>query len=220
MKYSIIIPTMYFHTNQLGSMINMYNSLDCVGEILIINNNQDLHIQYDSYEKVRTIGTGKNLYVNPSWELGVKSAKFDNVILANDDITIKGNLNELLTLAAHLLREGVIFGPASSCYYTTKFYKDRPLHFERAVTRDKYTINYGFGVFMLMKRSTFLNTSIDENFLIWFGDHILFLQNEAWHFEGIKIITSMQGTTSKLDLRQQKVIEQNTFRKIRNEKAY
>lgn len=205
---------MYYHADKLSSMIKMYSDIECIGEILIINNCSERRVLFNS-PKIREIGDGINLFVNPSWKLGVENAKYDNIILANDDIIIEGELPKLLRLSLNLLKEGIVIGPDKSCY--SKYYDYSKVKFEHAITRDKFTINYGFGVFMLMKRQTFLKTPIEKEFLIWYGDHLLFLRNSAWHFKGVKIITAMAGTTSKLNLGKQRKLELKTFLNIKND---
>ena len=186
---------MWFHIQQLNEMLTIYNSLDSVGEILIVNNDETKRPELN-FEKVRIIGNGKNIYVNPSWKLGVQESKFDNVILANDDITIKGELDLLLRNISYLLREGIIVGVGENCYrkgVSLLKLKECPIN-------DKTRMGWGFGVFMCMKKITFLNTPIPKDFLVWYGDHILYLTNKAWSFEGVSIDTNMKGTTSKLNL--------------------
>ncbi len=208
MKYSIIIPTMYFHVEQLHEMLTVYNAIPSVGEILIINNDKAKEV-YFPLSKVRTIGNGVNKYVNPSWTFGVKEAKYDNIILANDDITIKGNLPLLLEHVSYLLREGVIIGVGEKCYenkISNIKIVERPIF-------NKTNMGYGFGVFMCIRKATFLNTPIPDDFLVWYGDHILYYKNKAWIFTGVQITTSMRGTTSKIDLSGFAVKEKRAFSK-------
>lgn len=194
MKYSIIIPTMWFYVNQLHEMLTVYNSMNSVGEILLINNDSTKTPELN-FDKVRIIGNGKNVYVNPAWKLGVEESKFENVILANDDITLKGDINRLFELVSFVLSEGVIIGPSEKCYAGINL---NNIKFSKVLSKIK--MNYGFGVFMFIKRSTFLNTQIPNNILVWHGDRILYLRNKAWRFEGIEIITGMSGTSSKINL--------------------
>ena len=59
---------------------------DAVGEIIIINNAQ-AQIPFDITDgRVTILPQATNLYVNPSWNWGVKLAKFDYIAIVNDDI--------------------------------------------------------------------------------------------------------------------------------------
>lgn len=201
---------MYFHIGQLVNMLSVYNNMDCIGEILVINNDKDKAIPFQ-LSKVKTIGNGENLFVNPSWKYGVKNAKFENIIIANDDITIKGDLTKLLNWVGALLKDDRIFGPGASCF--PKYRNGSDLKIRQSYSVSPYIMNYGFGTFMIMKKETFLNTIIPEDFLVWYGDHFLYLNNEPWEFEGIEIITAMAGTTSKLNLRYVKKKERAEWKK-------
>ena len=214
MKYSIIIPTMYFHLKQLYQMLVVYNSMDCIGEILLINNNKDERIDFN-LDKIRVIGTGVNQYVNSSWKLGAMEAKYENIIIANDDILLKGDVETLFLYVADRLKGNSVFGPSKRCYAQYKVI--RKLSCERAQTSSKFRMNYGYGVLMFMKRNTFLNTIIPDDFLVWYGDHILFACNTPWEFTGIEIETEMKGTTSKLDLNGFAIKEKRAFFKYLND---
>lgn len=207
MKYSIIIPTMWFHVTQLQEMLSVYDSMNSVGEILVIDNDNTKTPELN-FNKLRIISKGENLYVNPSWKFGIEESRYNNVILANDDIIIQGDINRLFELTGFLLNKGVVIGPNEKCYTGINC---NDIKFNKVESGVK--MNYGFGVFMFMKKETFLNTPIPNNILVWRGDRILHLQNKIWNFEGIEIVTGMSGTTSKLDLGKIAAIEKIAFRK-------
>jgi hypothetical protein len=210
MKYSVIIPTMYFHVGQLTSMLAVYERIMWIGEVLIINNNKEKQVDFN-FSKVRVIGDGVNKYVNPSWKFGVENAKYENIVLANDDITINGNLSKLFYLTSFLLAPNIVIGASTRCYPEFAANTENVKLCKQQV-KNKKKITHGFGVFMMMKKSTFQNTNIPEDFLVWYGDHILCLVNEAWEFSGVDIITSMRGTTSRINLKNQAILERNAFR--------
>ena len=207
MKFSIIIPTMWFHVEQLREMLTIYNDMSSVGEIILVNNNENKTPELN-FDKLRVISKGKNIYVNPSWKFGVNEAKYENIVLANDDITLRGRLDLLFENIACLLKKGVIFGVGENCYSDTKFSKIR---LKQRPLLSKTNMGYGYGVFMLMKKETFLNTKIHEDFLVWYGDHILYYENTPWSFEGVEVITEMRGTTSKINLKGFKEKEKKAF---------
>jgi hypothetical protein len=210
MKYSVIIPTMYFHVGQLTSMLAVYERIMWIGEVLIINNNKEKQVDFN-FSKVRVIGDGVNKYVNPSWKFGVENAKYENIVLANDDITINGNLSKLFYLTSFLLAPNIVIGASTRCYPEFAANTEN-VKLHKQQVKNKKKITHGFGVFMMMKKSTFQNTNIPEDFLVWYGDHILCLVNEAWEFSGVDIITSMRGTTSRINLKNQAILERNAFR--------
>ena len=85
-KLSVIIPTLQKNKEFLDNLIKTLSIDESVAEIIVIDNSCTGY-SYES-EKLRVIVPKENLYVNPSWNLGVKEAKEDIIALLNDDITI------------------------------------------------------------------------------------------------------------------------------------
>jgi GT2 family glycosyltransferase len=83
---SIVIPTLQKNKEVLYNLIDSLDTDNSVGEIIIIDNSLK-GIEYIS-QKVRVITPKENLFVNPSWNLGVREAKYDIVALLNDDICV------------------------------------------------------------------------------------------------------------------------------------
>ena len=80
------------------------------------------------------------------------------------------NLICYLEIFLYLLREGTIVGVGENCYrkgVSILKLKESPIN-------DKTIMSWGFGVFMCMKKDYFLNTPIPKDFLVWYGDHILY----------------------------------------------
>lgn len=88
-KLSVIIPTLQRDVETLNNLVSALVSDEIVDEVLIIDNS----LQGYSFDnaKVRVIVPEENLFVNPSWNLGVREAKNEYVCLANDDIRIANN---------------------------------------------------------------------------------------------------------------------------------
>jgi hypothetical protein len=196
--FTIIIPTMWLYLNSLKQMVRKYADISLVKEILIIDNKPSKRIEFTE-KKVRVIGIGKNQYVNPSWNFGVKEAKTEKVILANDDITI-GNIDTLFTVIDSCLVPGMVMGMDTSCYAHGK--KEWSL-----VKPEK--MNYGFGVFMAIHKEDY--KEVPKQFKVWYGDNIQFIANSPIVLSGIKIQTPMKGTTSTLNLRKERIQEKKSF---------
>ena len=88
-KLSVVIPTLQKNTELLINLIKILDNDDSVSEIILIDNSCK-GFSSES-KKLRVIAPKENLYVNPSWNLGVKEAKEDIVALLNDDISISDN---------------------------------------------------------------------------------------------------------------------------------
>lgn len=194
-QYTIIIPTMYFHNEELQRMINRYEKIVAVYEILIVNNNNVLKVALKGV-KVRTIGIGVNLFVNPSWKFGATLAKTDNLVFVNDDIYIVGNLNRIFCAVSRLGLKNKVVGPSKHCFKEKGLYKGGFV-LEESNLR---TLPHGFGVFMFMDRETYLNSKLPEGMKVWYGDMVLYKTFKPYDFKGLEIVTKFAGTTTKIDL--------------------
>ncbi len=189
-RFTIIIPSMFYHIPRLMKCVALYESTDLIAEVLIINNNKANQPDFSRFAKVKVLGDGNNLFVNPSWNLGVKQAKTAGIIIANDDIEIEGDLQATLKAVNLKLHKGMVFGPAKRCFTQLT---DIGIEGE-----DLSTMSYGAGTFMILRKEDY--KPIPEQLKIWYGDRYHFDQMEMRMFTGIRIKTEMKGTTSKLDL--------------------
>ena len=88
--FSIVIPTLQKDTKILKMLLDELSQDQTVGEIILIDNSLQ-GFEYNS-DKLRIIIPNENLFVNPSWNLGVEKAKFDYIGILNDDILLPKNL--------------------------------------------------------------------------------------------------------------------------------
>ncbi len=158
-----------------------------IGEIIIINNSLK-PIKFDSPKVV--IHTPKeNLYVNPSWNLGVSIAKFDFICLCNDDIDFDISIFSFIYKNIYKKNIGIV-GIDSSCYDLDKLNKSIKL-------KSSFVRNYGFGTLMFFKKNKYYK--IPDNLKIWCGDDFLFhsQQKKNYVIIGLKIVTKMSFTSDK-----------------------
>ena len=85
-QISVVIPTLQKNKELLINLLNTLEKDSCVKEIIVIDNSTK-GLDFES-PKTRIIIPQENLFVNPSWNLGVKEAKNEIVALLNDDIII------------------------------------------------------------------------------------------------------------------------------------
>lgn len=209
-QYTVIIPTMFYHPEQLQKMLDVYETIPSICEVLIVNNNKVLEIDLKGV-KSRKIGLGINLFVNPSWRLGATVAKTENIILANDDMYVKGDIEKLLQAISKEKLEGKVFGPAA-----TSFRQKGSLYKGDLILEEchKRPFNYGFGVFMILTKTDYLKTICPKEIKVWYGDMILYNTLQPWNFKGIEIVTQFAGTTSKIDLRGVALKEKRLYTKL------
>lgn len=85
-KFSVIIPTMWY-SDKIHRLLGNLEQSPLVGEIILIDNNKlKRPAQINDTEKIRIIEQEQNIYVNPSWNLGVELSNFNNICISNDDL--------------------------------------------------------------------------------------------------------------------------------------
>lgn len=217
-SFTVIIPTMWL-SEYIKTMVGVYARSPFVKEIIIIDNAPKNTVNFP-YEKVKKHTKGHNIYVNPAWNLGASLAESENLLIANDDILInEHDFNNLIEKSIDFLHDNVIIGPSEYNFKTPTLPK-QPLVFERFTKN----FTYGFGTFMLMKRTSY--TIIPEDILIFHGDVILFKTNTVYLFTGVYIDTPMSITLkskenpelhglAKLDFSKARGIDYDKLKKIK-----
>jgi hypothetical protein len=112
-KFSVIIPTMWC-SDLIFKLLDNLESSYFVGEIILIDNDKSkrpAHIR--NTDKIRIIEQEENIYVNPSWNLGVELSNYQNICISNDDLVWN---EKLLPLIYDNLYLGII-GQATSNYF-------------------------------------------------------------------------------------------------------
>ena len=181
---SFIIPTL-LKPITLFNLVNKLTLSPLVAEIVIINNSLD-DLNFNS-DKVIIYTPKTNMFVNPSWNLGVSIAKGEYICLCNDDIDFDTNVLEVICNKFSKSNVGVI-GPSESCFNLEL--KQTSIKFKIS-----YNINYGFGVLMFFKKESYV--LIPESLKIWCGDDFLFHSQSRKNYtiSGMNIITDMSLTS-------------------------
>ena len=161
---SIVIPTLQKNKEILYNLIDSLDTDNSVGEIIIIDNSLK-GIEYIS-QKVRVITPSENLFVNPSWNLGVKEAKCDIVALFNDDISVCENFCS--SVISKMTPNMGIVGFNSGDFMTvcTKF-EEQPAKSEVNLEEIRYMDKY-FGVAMFFFKNAYV--PIPNEIKIVYGD--------------------------------------------------
>lgn len=173
-KLTAVIPTLLKDENLLNELIGSLVSDESVQEVIIINNNVEKEFNYEN-PKVRIISKGQNLFVNPSWNLGVEEAKNDYVALINDDIKIPNNLcSSILNLFDD--NTGIVGADTKDVINTRN--KDNEVIIDvtdkKVELSDNITLNPitfrlpDFGIFMVFKKENY--KTIPEDLKIFYGD--------------------------------------------------
>ena len=169
-KVSVVIPTLQKNKKLLYNLLSSLDR-DCrVSEIIVIDNSCK-GLEY-SFQKLRVIIPKKNLFVNPSWNLGVKETKEEIVALLNDDITISenfcSNVVEKMTPNMGIVGYNVDFVETSEEILPPP--KNTNFTLEKITGRCKH-----FGIAMFFFKTSFYE--IPSELKIYYGDDWLIEQN-------------------------------------------
>ena len=198
-KVSAIITTLWKAKEFTDHLVDVLIEDESVGEIIIIDN-APADFSYDN-EKVVMLRQEENLYVNPSWNLGVEKSFYDKFIIFNDDIIIPYNfvfeLEDILNPD-----KGVIGIDAPAVIKVDSFssknitFLDRKIELKSIENRE-----WGFGIVIAGHKKSY--HKIPENIRIWHGDDYLVQMNNKkgkinYVIDDIPIFT-MMSTTSDME---------------------
>ena len=173
-KISVIIPTLQ---KKLSFLINLLSTLErdtSVDEIIVIDNSLR-GLNYKS-SKLRLIIPEENLFVNPSWNLGVKEAKNELVALLNDDIIIPDGFCSRIAEKMNALRGGGgCVGFCGDNIIVTKDLVPQPEQTSIELTATDTRCLYWGMVIFFYKTSYY---EIPEELKIYCGDDWIFIQNQ------------------------------------------
>ena len=195
-KVSAIIPTLWKAKEFTDHLVDVLMEDESVGEIIIIDN-APADFFYDN-EKVVMLRQEENIYVNPSWNLGIEESDYDKFIILNDDIIIPYNfvsqLESMLTPDKGIIgidERGVIKIPNFDSKNIT--FLDRKIDLKPVKER-----GWGFGIALAGHRKSYYK--IPENIRIWYGDDYLIQMNNKHYktnyiVDDLPIFTMMSATS-------------------------
>jgi GT2 family glycosyltransferase len=191
-KFSVIIPTIW-KGPWVYELLEAFCNSDYTDEIILIDNDPSNSKEIPSNEKIKKIIPQNNLYVNPSWNLGVSLAKNDNIVISNDDILF--NANRYLEYLSNLneLSEYGLIGVNSDNYSLSE-------DTEIILSKHGGSRNIGgWACLFALHRSRWVN--IPEKIKIFYGDNYLQMRcYPIMELYGIKIKTVMSSSAdTKLD---------------------
>lgn len=152
------MPTMWRSERTLP-LLTQYNECPHVKEILLINNNSKDTLDTSHLQKVVTASFGGNMFVNPSWNIGVSMSSSEHVVISNDDITF--DVNKALEFMSEQEFDCVGVHPVG-------INSDDEHQME---ILDGTFIGHGWGILMFMKKQRY--KKIPSSLKIWFGDNWL-----------------------------------------------
>lgn len=199
---SVVMPTLW-RGEHYKTMLPLLDAHPLIGEIFIINNNCPAtdHETLGKLTKLVHFQTKGNLFVNPSWNYGVKHGCFDKVCLYSDDVLF--DIKCLEAVNEQLTPENGIFG-----FHNTSIFPDMSCVFfcdwETPKVVPTNSLHYRFGICMFMHKESYYE--IPNQFKIYYGDTYLFEENvkrgkQNYRIENYYAITPMSVTSKSAEFK-------------------
>ena len=183
--FTAIIPTMWQSPRTVQLIADLCASR-YVGEVIIINNNYERTTQLPVSHKIKHIELPVNIYVNAAWNIGALMARYENLLICNDDVNF--NPDFLETYSDGSLAHIGIIGMAWENY---QLKSDGAIHLKAMHERP-----YGWGCLMLVHIDKY--EPIPTELLIANGDDWLAQHANAFVLHGLAVQSEI-STTSRLE---------------------
>ena len=214
-KVSAIIPTLWKAKEFTDHLVDVLVDDESVGEIIIIDNAPTDFCYTD--EKVCTLKQSENLYVNPSWNLGIEESAYDKFIILNDDIIIPYNF--VSSLEGLLTEDKGVIGIDYKAVIATAGFIDENITFlDREITLKSIRVrDWGFGIVIAGHKKSYYK--IPENIRIWYGDDYLTQMNNEegkvnYVIDDIPIFTRMSATSDAEEFNEIKNVDTLMYDRI------
>lgn len=168
------------------------NEHPLIGEIILIDNSE-IEVEPLNLNKLNHIKEEKNTYINPAWNKGVSLAKYDKLLILNDDVWMDWGILDILSEYITPSIGAIGFaGNAIDLKETTDMVLTPVTH------------RYGnFGVAMFIHKASWM--PIPEEMKLWGGDDWIFVKNRNsgkpnFKLEGMKLFGEISGTLENADL--------------------
>jgi hypothetical protein len=185
--FTAIIPTLW-KSPRITQLIADLCACEFVGEVFIVDNDVDADCPVNfsnPHPKLKIEMMDKNIFVNPSWNYGAERAKFDNLLICNDDINFNPSFLEIYDDS---LQHTGIIGMDFSNY---QLKADHNIHLKPMKDRP-----YGWGCLMLIHKSKYV--PIPDDLLIANGDDWLAQHATPFVLHGLSVQSEI-STTSRLE---------------------
>jgi hypothetical protein len=187
---SVIIATMW-NCDRLNQTLKELDSKDIVGEILLFDNTNNT-TKITDIKKLNHILEGKNTYVTAPWNKGAEMAKYDKLLILNDDNWMDWEI--LNSLYEHITSDIGVIGMAGNAIDLTETGEVGLMPVEH---------RYGnFGIAMFIHKNSWI--PVPEEMKVWCQDDWLFIKNrnlgkQNYALVNFKIEGSISLTNNSLD---------------------
>ena len=199
--YSVIIPTVWKQNlDNFREALEDLNTSSDVQEIILIDNAPSANSQKILYgiSKVQYMPMEQNIYVNPSWNLGVRTARSEYIMILNDDVWTNPSLSKIIEVhKTHEDKNNGIYGFSTSCFLCENAKETLPTEPIYFVTTEGK--GNGWGCMFLFKRDMWVD--IPDELKIWFGDDYIteqFIRRKQIVYSAKNICVTEWSITTRL----------------------
>jgi hypothetical protein len=198
--WTCIIPTLWRSSRIHQLLTDLINCAE-VGEIILVDNAPREAV---TLPKVRQIICQENIFVNPSWNLGVSLATYENIAIINDDVNFDTSIFATLEpQIKHIGVCGMMFENYSK--KKTETIKIFPL-----VERP-----YGWGCLIFLHKSNYVE--IPNDLKIACGDdYLIKFAPKATKLLGLQIESDISTTTQLPEFGEQQIKDNELWRIMSN----
>ncbi len=186
-QFSVIIPTIWKGPD-VCELIQRYCDSKYVKEVILIDNDfLNRPAEFKMNEKINLIQSESNLYVNPSWNLGVELSKENYITISNDDILFDVDLYfEFIEGLADPFEQWGFIGTSSDNYEREE---SGELHLRKYGSHNKG----GWACLFTFHKSLWI--PIPESIKIYYGDNFIHKYGSPiYELDGMKIKTKMSSS--------------------------
>jgi hypothetical protein len=184
----IILPTMWYN-KRIFDMLDEYINNINIKTIHLIDNSNEFYKYYPSIpsKKLKLYSQESNIFVNPSWNLGISQCLDDSIIcIVNDDITFDTNIFEWIL--NHTEEFNILGMDAEN-------YNNLNLKWNPKINKTPHH-TYGWGCMIFLKKEIWI--PIPNDLKIFYGDTWMFhnIPVECKKLSGFPIESNMGSTSS------------------------
>jgi hypothetical protein len=188
---SVIIPTIW-RSPYAFELIRYLNSIDVVGDIIVIDNDISRNNDLSQFSKVNHIKNETNAFVNPSWNQGVEVAKYDKLCIMNDDVILH---EDVFNFMNHFISNEIgLVGISSTLFDTIKTYMkelEKPKHIRVQFLHRR---NFGYGCCFFLHKESYI--PLPDEMKIQYGDDYIFYTStkNSYVLDGFTIVGKLSAS--------------------------
>jgi len=176
---------------------------EAVGQIVIIDNDPENKpdIPALNHPKVEVYTFGRNIFVNPAWNIGVSLAKYDQICLYGDDTIF--DLKLFNRMIPHVTPYRGVFG---MCPGKVEYDQPPVITGEIGIQHCPFEYHYhklfGFGMMMFLHKNNWVN--VPEGLDLFWGDNFIydtqyFMMNQNYIITNLFHHTPYSVTASSIE---------------------